>query len=395
MTEFLVKRFVKRWEHTEEAAVRTAYGVLSGAVGICCNLLLFAVKAVIGMLMGSVSITADAFNNLSDAGSAIISVVGIKLAERPADEEHPFGHGRIEYIAALVVAFLVIQVGFTFLKDSIVKIMHPEEMSFRLMPFLILILSIAVKLWLGLFNKTLGKRIDSKVMLATSADSMGDAVTTSVTVLSILFWKCTSINIDGFVGLVVSGLVIWAGIGIAKDTLEPLIGEAADPEVFREITEFVESYDGIEGSHDLIVHNYGPGRSMASIHAEVSNQTDIEVSHEVIDKIEKDAMKYKGLFLVIHMDPIETKNEVVLQTNEIVRKVLKEIDGKVSIHDFRMVEGKKQINLIFDMVVPHEYNAEKQNRLKEELKTALRQVDERYQCVIHVEKSYGGSYVFN
>lgn len=395
MTEFLVRHFVKRYEHVEETAVRTAYGVLSGIVGICCNILLFAVKGIIGMLMGSVSIMADAFNNLSDAGSAIIGLVGIKLAERPADEEHPFGHGRMEYIAALVVAFLVIQVGFSFLKDSFGKIMHPAEMKFHLLSFVILLLSVGVKLWLGLFNRKLGKRIDSKVMLATAADSMGDAVTTSVTVLSILFWRLTGINIDGFVGLIVSAVVIWAGIGIAKDTLEPLIGEAVSPEVFREITEFVEGYEGIEGSHDLIVHNYGPGRSMASIHAEVSNTQDIEVSHEIIDQIEKDAQKYKGLFLVIHMDPIETENEIVLQTKEIVIKKLKEIDAKVSIHDFRMVEGKKQINLIFDMVVPHDYQEQKQREINIALRKALQEADSRYQCVIHVEKSYGGNYVFD
>lgn len=395
MTEFLVKRFVKRYEQVEEVTVRTAYGVLSGMVGICCNLLLFAGKGMIGMMMGSVSITADAFNNLSDAGSAIISLVGVKLAERPADEEHPFGHGRIEYIAALVVAFLVIQVGFTFFKDSIGKIMHPEEMRFHFIPFIILILSISVKLWLGFFNKKLGKRIDSKVMLATAADSMGDAIITSVTVLSIVFWKITNVNIDGFVGLAVSGIVIWAGIQIAKDTLKPLIGEAIPPEVFRQITEFVEGYDGIEGSHDLIVHNYGPGRSMASIHAEVSNIQDIEVSHEIIDQIEKDAMKYMGIFLVVHMDPIETKNEVVLQTKKNVEQALKQVDERVSFHDFRMVEGKAQINLIFDMVVPHEYDGKKQDEVKEELKMALAETDSRYRCVIHVEKSYGGQNVLN
>ena len=360
MTEFLVKHFVKRYKYVEEVSVRTAYGVLSGVIGIICNIILFVGKGIIGLLMHSVSILADAFNNLSDAGSSIISLIGVKMASKPADEEHPFGHGRIEYISALIVSFLVIQVGLTFFKDSVGKIMHPEQLKFQWISIIVLVLSIGMKLWLGAFNRKLGKRIDSKVLQATATDSMGDAITTSVTVLSILFWKITGVNIDGIVGLVVSGIVIWAGIGIAKDTVEALIGPAIDPEIFRQITEFVEGYEGIEGTHDLIVHNYGPGRSMASIHAEVPNTADIEVSHEVVDKIERDAQKFLGIFLVIHMDPIETKNESVLKIKEMANAKIEEIDDKVSIHDFRVVEGKQRINLIFDMVVPHEYDKEKQ-----------------------------------
>lgn len=390
MTEFLVKHFVKRYEYVEEVSVRTAYGVLSGVIGIICNIILFVGKGIIGLLMHSVSILADAFNNLSDAGSSIISLIGVKMASKPADEEHPFGHGRIEYISALIVSFLVIQVGLTFFKDSVGKIMHPEQLKFQWISIIVLVLSIGMKLWLGAFNRKLGKRIDSKVLQATATDSMGDAITTSVTVLSILFWKITGVNIDGIVGLVVSGIVIWAGIGIAKDTVEALIGPAIDPEIFRQITEFVEGYEGIEGTHDLIVHNYGPGRSMASIHAEVPNTADIEVSHEVVDKIERDAQKFLGIFLVIHMDPIETKNESVLKIKEMANAKIEEIDDKVSIHDFRVVEGKQGINLIFDMVVPHEYDKEKQVEVSNTLRKELREVDNRYQCVIHVEKSYGG-----
>ena len=340
--------------------------------------------------MHSVSILADAFNNLSDAGSSIISLIGVKMASKPADEEHPFGHGRIEYISALIVAFLVIQVGLTFFKDSVGKIMHPEQLKFQWISIIILILSIGMKLWLGAFNGKLGKRIDSKVLQATATDSIGDAVTTSVTVLSILFWKVTGMNIDGIVGVIVSGIVVWAGIGIAKDTVEELIGPAPDPEVFRQITEFVEGYEGIEGTHDLIVHNYGPGRSMASIHAEVPNTADIETSHEIVDKIERDAQKFMGIFLVIHMDPIETKDENILKIKDIANEKIEEIDSKVSIHDFRVVEGKHRINLIFDMVVPYEYDKEKQIEVSNILRKELQEVDNRYQCVIHVEKSYGG-----
>lgn len=390
MTEFLVKHFIKRYEHVEEMSVRTAYGVLSSVVGIFCNVLLFIVKLVIGVILSSVSVMADAFNNLSDAGSSIIGLIGIKIAEIPADEKHPFGHGRIEYITALIVSFLVIEVGFTFFKDSIGKIFHPEQLKFQLVSFIILFLSIGVKLWLGIFNKTLGNKIDSQVMLATAADSMGDVFTTSVTIFSILFWKLTGINIDGIVGIVVSGIVMWAGVEIAKETLAPLIGEAIPPEVYKKITEFVEQYDGIEGSHDLIVHNYGPNKSMASIHAEVSNESDIETSHEIIDQIERDALDKLGILLVIHMDPIETKNEHVLYLKKMVEDMIEKIDQEVSIHDFRVVDGTKHVNLIFDMNVPYEYDLKKQKELYDQLDKALEKEDKRYKCIINIEKGYGG-----
>ena len=282
MTEFLVKRFVKNYQDTEDLQVRTAYGVLSSFVGICCNVLLFIAKVAIGMVMNSISVTADAFNNLSDAASSVISFVGVKMADKPADEEHPFGHGRMEYIAALIVSFLVIEVGFTFFKSSIGKIGDPETMNFDLIPFLILLLSVAVKLWMGMFNRKLGKRIDSKVLLATSTDSLGDVVTTSVTIMSILVYRFLGWNIDAVMGILVSLVVMWAGIGIARDTLEPLIGQAGDPKLAARIRKEVESYDGIVGTHDMILHSYGPGRTMASLHAEVPRDRDIEDSHEVI-----------------------------------------------------------------------------------------------------------------
>ena len=388
MTEFLVRHFVKDYEEIEKVSVRTAYGVLASVVGIFCNVILFAVKWVVGFVLHSISVQADAFNNLSDAASSVVGLVGVKMAEKPADEDHPFGHGRIEYIAALVVAFLVMQVGFTFFKDSIGKIREPEQLKFQLVSIVILLLSICVKLWMSMFNRRLGKKIDSKVMLATATDAMGDVVTTSATIASLVFWRITGINIDGIVGLGVSLVVMWAGIGIARDTLEPLIGEAVDPEVYDQITAFVEKYDGIVGSHDLIVHNYGPGRSMASIHAEVPNDVDIEDSHEIIDRVERDAIRQLGIFLVIHMDPVETKDEQVLQVKQQVNQILEAIDPTVSIHDFRMVDGKEQINLIFDMVVPFEYDKKKQDELKEMLIKLLQVTDKRYQCVITMERSF-------
>ena len=388
MTEFLVKHFVKDYKDVEKVSVRTAYGVLASIVGIFCNVFLFAVKFTVGLVLGSVSVTADAFNNLSDAGSSVIGFVGVKMAEKPADADHPFGHGRMEYIAALVVSFLVIEVGFTFLKDSVGRIRNPEEMSFSAVSVCILLLSIAVKLWLGLFNRKLGERIDSKVMKAVFTDAMGDVVTTGATIFSLVFFGATGINIDGFVGAGVALVVMWAGIGIARDTLEPLIGEAIDPEEYEKIKSFVESYDGIEGTHDLIVHNYGPGRSMASIHAEVPNNVDIERSHEIIDRIERDAGKNLGIFLVIHMDPIETRDEGVLEIRQRTAEILDELDPACSLHDFRVVPGEGQVNLIFDMVIPIEYDEKMRKELPQRLAERVKEIDPRYQCVITVDYDY-------
>ncbi|MBM6854338.1 cation transporter [Mediterraneibacter glycyrrhizinilyticus] len=388
MTEFLVRHFIKDYEDVEKVSVRTAYGVLASFVGIFCNVFLFAVKFVVGIILHSVSVTADAFNNLSDAGSSIIGFVGVKMAEKPADADHPFGHGRMEYIAALVVSFLVIEVGFTFLKDSIGKIRNPEAMTFSLVSVVILLLSIAVKLWLGIFNRKLGEKIDSKVMKAVFTDSMGDVITTGATVLSLVFFGATGINIDGIVGAGVALVVMWAGIGIARDTLEPLIGEAIDPEVYEKIKNFVENYDGIEGTHDLIVHNYGPGRSMASIHAEVPNDVDIEVSHEIIDRIEREAGKKLGLFLVIHMDPVEMRDEKVLEIKERTLEILREMDPACSIHDFRVVHGEGQTNLIFDMVIPIEYDEKTRSELPLELAERIKRIDRRYECAITAEYNY-------
>ena len=394
MTEFLIRHFIKDYKDVEKISVRTAYGVLASIVGIFCNVFLFAVKFVVGLVLHSVSVTADAFNNLSDAGSSIISFVGVKMAEKPADKDHPFGHGRIEYIAALVVSFLVLEVGFTFLKDSFGKILHPEIMNFQIVSVVILILSIAVKLWLGLFNRKLGEKIESKVMMAVFTDSMGDVITTSATILSLIFFAVTGINIDGIVGVGGALVVMWAGVGIARDTLEPLIGQAIDPEVYEEIKHFVEKYDGIEGTHDLIVHNYGPGRSMASIHAEVPNDVDIEQSHEIIDRIEREAAKELGIFLVIHMDPVEMRNKKILRIKETAVRILHDLDPLCSLHDFRVVHGEHQINLIFDMVVPIDYDEKKKEDLSLRMAERMKGADSRYECVITVESDYvaqGGS----
>lgn len=388
MTEFLVKHFIKRYDQVENDQVRTNYGTLASIVGICCNILLFAAKMMIGILVNSISVMADAFNNLSDAASSIIGFVGVKMAEKPADEHHPFGHGRIEYISAFIVAFLVIQVGFSLFKTSIGKVISPEQITFKWISILILGLSIGVKLWLSVFNRKLGKRINSKVMMATAADAMGDVATTSATVFSLIIYGVFGWNIDGIVGLAVSVVVMIAGINIAKDTLAPLIGEAIDPEVYEQISNFVESFDGIVGTHDLLVHNYGPTRSMASIHAEVPNDSNMECAHEIIDRIEREAMRRFGIMLVIHMDPVETHDERVIQFKQMVEGVLKEEDERLSFHDFRMVDGVENINLIFDLVVPREYQASDIGKIKAEIAEKVRGRDARCNCVITVENSF-------
>ncbi|HJC14885.1 MAG TPA: cation diffusion facilitator family transporter [Candidatus Fusicatenibacter intestinigallinarum] len=388
MTEFLVKQFVKNYQNTEDTQVRTSYGILSSCVGIVCNVLLFAAKLAIGMLMNSLAIMADAFNNLSDAASSIISFVGVKMAGKPADKEHPFGHGRIEYIAALIVAFLVIEVGITCLQSSFEKLFHPEAIAFDWISFGILLLSVGVKLWMSLFNRKLGKRIDSKVMLATAADSAGDVIVTSATLASILICYFTSVNIDAFTGLAVSVLVIWSGISIARDTLEPLIGQRPDPELYRQIQEMVESYDGIVGTHDLIIHNYGPNRSMASIHAEVPRETDIEVSHEIIDRVEREVARKLNIFLVIHMDPVEIHDEKVLAVKAKLNGVIRALDPDLTFHDFRVVNGQEQINLIFDLVIPFSYSQDEADKVVHQVKSLMKEVDGRYQCVITVDKNY-------
>ena len=388
MTEFLVNKFIKDSANIESTEVRTRYGMLASVVGIFCNVLLFSVKLAIGLILSSLAVTADAFNNLSDAASSIISFVGVKIAGKPADAEHPFGHGRIEYIAALIVSFLVIEVGFTFFKSSISKIMHPEEITFDPVPFIILILSILVKLWMAFFNNKLGKRIDSKVMLATAADSLGDVITTSATVISIVICHFTSINVDAIAGLIVSGIVIWSGVSIAKDTLEPLIGQRVPSELYQKITDMVESYEGIVGAHDLIVHNYGPNRSMATIHAEVPNDVSIEASHEIIDRIERDAKKELNILLVIHMDPVEMRDEEVLELRNKTSHIVHALDPELHFHDFRVLKENEQKNLIFDLVVPDSYTEKDANRVMHQLIALLHEMEKNVDCIITLDRSF-------
>lgn len=388
MTELLVKLFVKDYNSTENAKVRTNYGILSSLVGIACNVILFLTKLIIGMIINSISVMADAFNNLSDAASSIISFIGVKLAERPADKEHPFGHGRFEYISALAVAFIILQVGLQLFKSALEKVLHPEELSFNPILVGILVLSVLLKVWMSLFNRKLGKRINSTVMLATSADSRNDVIVTSATILSTLIVAFTGFNIDGYIGLLVSIFVMLSGFNIAKETLEPLLGQAIQREVYQKITNMVESYEGICGTHDLIIHNYGPTRHMATIHAEVPNNIGFEHAHETIDQIERDVLEKLDIFLVIHMDPIEVNDTTVKQTKELVLGIVKGIEDKATIHDFRIVNGEHQINLIFDLVIPYSYSKEEEQKLLSKIVEEIRQKDPRYQCIITMENSF-------
>ncbi len=388
MTEFLVKRFIKDYKNVENRKVRTQYGVLSSIVGVFCNVILFAVKMAIGMVINSISVMADAFNNLSDAASSIISFIGVKLAERPADKEHPFGHGRFEYISALAVAFLILQVGFTLFKSAIDKVLHPEKIEFNLILIIFLCVSVLIKIWLMLFNRKLGKRINSTVMIATSADSRNDVIVTSATIISAIISGATGLNIDGYIGLLVSIFVMLAGFNIAKDTLEPLLGEAVDRELYEKVTKMVQSYDGIVGTHDLIIHNYGPTHRMATIHAEVPNNINFETAHETIDQIEREVLNLTDIFLVIHMDPIEVNNEMVDRKKNMVLEIIKALEPKATIHDFRLVNGEHQINLIFDLVVPYSYTKDMKQKLLSSIVEELRKEDSRHQCIITMENSF-------
>ena len=388
MTELLVRLFIKDSSRVEVQRVRTRYGILASIVGMVCNIILFGIKLTVGLVINSISVMADAFNNLSDAASSVISFIGVKLAERPADKEHPFGHGRFEYIAALAVSFLILQVGFTLFKSSFTKVLNPEEISFNPVLTGILCISVFIKVWLMFFNRKLGKRINSSVMMATAADSLGDVMVTTATVLSTIIAGLTGWKIDGYMGLVVSVFVMIAGFKIAKDTLEPLLGQAIDREVYEKLTNMVESYEDIVGTHDLIIHSYGPSHRMATIHAEVPNNIDFEKAHETIDRIERDVLQKLDIFLVIHMDPIEVNDSMILEKRDMVIRVIAELESKADIHDFRIVMGELQINLIFDLVIPYSYTKEKEQMLLHRIVEEVRKQDSRYNCVITPERSY-------
>ena len=391
MTEFLVRHFIRHPEAIHEQKVRTEYGKLSGNVGICVNVLLFLVKFFVGLLSGAVSVTADAFNNLSDAVTSVMSVVGARMAEKPADEEHPFGHGRIEYISGFIVAFLVLQVGFSLFKSSVGKILHPEELSVSYVSLFVLTLTVLTKFWLSSFNRKLGERIRSTVMLATAADARSDMLATSATIFSLFMFRFTGLNIDGACGLIVSVFVLKAGIDIAKDTLEPIIGQRMDPELSEKIMGFVKSYQGVLGVHDLIINNYGPANCIASIHVEMDSSMSLDEAHLLLDRIEVDARHQLNLLLVTHADPIDTQDPETLQIRKKVQKIVAEVaEPSVSCHDVRLVHGSHGINAVFDLVVPWTYSETQIDQLVGDIKGRVEKNEPEARCIITVEHGYGG-----
>ncbi|SHI74059.1 cation diffusion facilitator family transporter [Parasporobacterium paucivorans] len=388
MTGLLVKLFIRNHDEVQNSDVRTAYGMLAGMVGIICNILLFAVKLFIGIFINSISVMADAFNNLSDSASSVVGVMGAKLAGRSPDKEHPFGHGRIEYISALIVAFLILYVGITLLKTSFAKVIHPEKLGFNWVIVLVLCISALVKVWLSLFNRMLGDRINSNVLKATSTDARNDVVVTSVTILSIVFEKISGITIDGWAGLAVSIFVLFSGFNIARETLMPLLGEAVDKDVSERIIRKVESYEGILGTHDLIAHNYGPSRIMATIHAEVPNNMDMEDIHDVVDCIERDVLREQGIFLVIHMDPVEVQDQKYMERKDMVGHLIQGLEPEATIHDFRAVERDMNIKFVFDLVVPHSFSETDKEELVENITVGLLGTHPGCCCVITIENSF-------
>lgn len=386
MIQFLIAHFIGTdCDNVRDTHVRERYGVLSGAVGIACNVLLFAVKLFIGLMTGAISVAADAFNNLSDGLSSVISIVGFKVSGRAPDAQHPFGYGRTEYIAGLIVSMLICVVGVQFLQTSVGRILHPEAVSFTWTVAVVLILTMLVKLWLGAFNRCIGKRIDSPTLLAAMQDSINDVVTTGVVLTGMVAGQFTSLPIDGVVGIFVALFIIWSGIGIARDTLSPLIGQAADPQVAREIADTVMKSPGILGIHDLIIHNYGVGKSLASLHAEVPDTADIVAVHELIDEAEREVWAETGVYTVIHMDPVRVGDPRIDAMRETTLNVLEKIDPALTMHDFRVVEGERKISLIFDVIVPFGYTEEQKEEIHARIMTGLRAQDKRYQPIVTLE----------
>lgn len=387
MHTILIKLFVRDSENVNDIKVRTAYGTLASVTGIILNLILAVSKYIAGVISGSISITADAINNLSDAGSSIVSLAGVKLAAKPADKDHPYGHGRLEYISAMAVAVLVFLMGFELLKSSFDKIIHPEPVTFNWVALIILVFSIFAKLWLGLFNRKLGKKINSAPMLAVMKDSFSDCLATSVAAISIIVSAFSDINVDGFLGIFVACFILYTGFNIVKDTLGDLLGRPPEKEFVDSIENKIMSYDNIIGVHDLIVHNYGPSRKFASVHAEVPSNADIMEVHDIIDLIERDIFHEFGILISIHMDPIVVDDERINELKKITSDVVKSICDEMSIHDFRMVDGPTHTNLIFDLIVPLNYKM-KNDEISKKVQDELSKIDERYYTVITVEHSF-------
>ncbi len=387
MISLLVKLFYGEMDMSDEKAVRRAYGTACSGAGIGFNVLLFAGKLIAGMLSGSVAIVSDAFNNLSDAGSSIISLVGFKLSNKKSDPQHPFGHGRLEYISGLCVSFLIILMGVELGKASIEKIIEPAQVKFSLLTAAILAASILVKLYMALYNSRIGKRLNAVTMKAMAKDSLSDAVATSVVLMSMIVAKLADIAIDGYCGVVVAAFILFTGITAARDTISPLLGQKPDSEFIEEVMRIVNAHKEIIGTHDLVVHDYGPGRLMITLHAEVDADMDILVAHDAVDNIENELREKLGCSAVVHMDPIVTDDVETNATREEIKRVVSNIDSRMTIHDFRMVPGPTHTNVIFDVAVPFDTDMD-DDELRKILGARIREVDSKLNAVIEIDKCY-------
>ena len=387
MINLLVKTFVKDAGNVQDPQVRQRYGTLSGAVGIFLNLLLSAGKMIAGLITGSIAITADAFNNLTDAGSSVVTLVGFRMAGKQADDDHPFGHGRIEYLSGLAVSVVILLVGLELAKSSVEKIIHPEPVEFSWLSAGILVAAICVKLWMSYFNRSLSRRIGSAAMAATATDSLSDAVATSAVLLSAIIGKFTGVNIDAWAGILVALFILRAGWGAAKDTLNPLLGQSPDPELVRDIERTVLAHPQVVGIHDMIIHDYGPGRSMMSLHAEVPAGSDIMEVHDEIDAIERELKAKYRIDASIHMDPIVTGDETISKARKMVSELVREVDPAMTIHDFRMTSGPRHRNLIFDVVVPYSVKST-DDEVRREIERKIRSADPNSFAVIQIDRAY-------
>lgn len=390
MTELLVRFFIKTPERVEDSSVREAYGILAGFVGIACNLILCAMKFVVGTLSGSIAIQADAVNNLSDVGSSAVMLIGSKMAGKPADREHPYGHARMEYIAALIIAFFILIVGFELGRESVMKIIAPEPVEFSVAMIAVLVGSILVKLWMSRFTANIGRRINSSTMSAATSDSIADVISTGAILLSSVIGYFKGVNIDGYIGVVVAGFVLYSGVSILRDTISPLMGEAPDPKVVAELTDRILSYDGIIGIHDILVHSYGPGKLIASAHAEVRSDCDLMAIHETIDTAEREVGAQMGILLTLHLDPVEVDNAVLNETREQIKGILAEIDETLRFHDFRMVRGENRTNLLFDIVVQPGRKPEEIAELKHRVADEAARLNPAYHCILSVDVDHNG-----
>ncbi len=386
MTEFLIKTFIKNSTATDNPRVRTAYGKLFSTTGILANVLLFAIKLAAGLLTASVSIMADAVNNLSDASASIISLFGFKLASRPADAEHPYGHGRYEYLSGLMVSVLILAIGLELLKTGIDKTLHPAPVEFGLIPGLILVISIGIKLWMMFFGKTIGERIGSSAVIATASDSRNDVISTAAVLLASVISYFTNVQLDGIIGIAVALFILYSGFCLVKDTLEPLLGKAPDPQLVEKIRQRILSYPGVLGTHDLMIHDYGPGRQFASVHVEMAAENDVTESHDVIDNIERDFIA-DGLHLIVHFDPIITKDDALYDIRHWLAEEVLTIDPRLTVHDLRIVHGPTHTNLIFDCVVPMGFELS-DREVKKRVSGLVKAKYPTYYCVITVDKSY-------